>query len=169
MRVLLLTSLFGMACLGGAAAQPSHETCVDAQVGTAQSYDCLNQKLQATARQTPKVSSETAAPYNANSPSNVTGQFNESATRNRLGSSFGRSVAPERPATSFAHCLRPALIAEMARQDTRSLDAAADDLEAGRATSRSLVERCLDRIADAHGEGSRTFITVYAVAGPQLG
>lgn len=92
---------------GSAAAQPSHDTCVDAQVGTAQSYDCLNQKLQATARQTPKVSSESAAPYNANSPSNVTGQFNESATRNRLGSNFGHSVTPERPATSFAPAFSP--------------------------------------------------------------
>ncbi len=86
---------------GCADAQPSHDTCVDVQVGTAQSYDCLNQKLQATARQTPKLSSDNAAPYNANSPGNVTGQFNESATRNRLGSNFGHSVTPERPTASF--------------------------------------------------------------------
>ncbi len=90
-------------CLAGHAdAQPAQETCVDVKVGTAQSYDCLNQQLQAVARQTPKVSSDTAAPYNATSPSNVTGQFNESATRNRLGSNFGHSVTPQRPVTNFA-------------------------------------------------------------------
>ncbi len=107
MRMPILLAGLAVALCGGAAAQPSHDTCVDVQVGTAQSYDCLNQKLQATARQTPRVSSETAAPYNANSPSNVTGQFNESATRNRLGSNFGRSVTPTRPGTSFAPAFAP--------------------------------------------------------------
>ena len=107
MRRLAFIPVLMVAVCGTAAAQPSHDTCVDVQVGTAQSYDCLNQKLQATARQTPKVSSETAAPYNADSPSNVTGQFNESATRNRLGGNFGRSVTPERPATNFAPAFNP--------------------------------------------------------------
>ena len=36
------------------------------------------------------------------------------------------------------------------------------ELEAGRVTSRALVEVCLDRIADGDGEGSRTFLKVYA-------
>lgn len=84
-----------------ARAQESHDTCVDVKVGTAQSYDCLNQKLQAVARQTPKVSSDTAAPYNANSPPNVTGQFDEAATRNRLGSNYGHSVTPARPVQNY--------------------------------------------------------------------
>lgn len=44
----------------------------------------------------------------------------------------------------------------------RTLYAAAHDLENGSATSRSLVEECLDRIADPAGEGARAFITVYA-------
>ncbi len=88
-----------------AAAQPaqtgSHDTCIDVQVGSAQSYDCLNQRLRAAVQAAPRTSSATAAPYTATSPSNVTGAFNESATRNRLGSNFGRSVTPERPAESF--------------------------------------------------------------------
>ncbi len=37
-------------------------------------------------------------------------------------------------------------------------------LEAGRTTSRALVERCLASIADPAGEGGRTFITVHAEA-----
>ncbi|TDR93249.1 amidase [Enterovirga rhinocerotis] len=36
----------------------------------------------------------------------------------------------------------------------------ADDLEAGRTTSRALVEECLARIEDPAGEGGRTFISV---------
>src|SRR5579862_9796911 len=38
----------------------------------------------------------------------------------------------------------------------------AADLAAGRTTSRALVEEALGRIADPAGEGSRTFIKVYA-------
>ena len=37
-------------------------------------------------------------------------------------------------------------------------------LDAGRTTSRALVEECLARIADPAGEGARTFITVHAEA-----
>lgn len=35
-------------------------------------------------------------------------------------------------------------------------------LEAGKIKSRDLVESCLERIADAGGEGARTFLTIYA-------
>ena len=59
-------------------------------------------KLQQASHNTQRFSSDNGAPYNANSPSNVTGQFNEDATRNRLGSNFGKSVTPERPAQNFA-------------------------------------------------------------------
>ncbi len=38
----------------------------------------------------------------------------------------------------------------------------AADLAAGRTTSRDLIERALARIADPAGEGSRTFIKIYA-------
>jgi aspartyl-tRNA(Asn)/glutamyl-tRNA(Gln) amidotransferase subunit A len=40
----------------------------------------------------------------------------------------------------------------------------AQALDAGRTTSRALVEECLARIADPAGEGARTFITVQADA-----
>ena len=94
--VVLLVLLFN----GGAIAQATHESCVDVQVGSAQSYACLNEKLAAEARAAQK-SSAADAPYNATSPGNVTGQFNESATRNRLGDQFGKSVTPERPAAVY--------------------------------------------------------------------
>src|ERR1700760_3896892 len=41
-----------------------------------------------------------------------------------------------------------------------TLAALADDLAAGRTTSRKLVEECLSRIADPAGEGERVFIHV---------
>ena len=40
----------------------------------------------------------------------------------------------------------------------------ADDLNAGRTTSRELVEQSLSNIEDASGEGQRTFIKVHADA-----
>jgi hypothetical protein len=89
------TALIIITCSTHATAQPSHDTCVDVQVGSAQSYECINQKLAATAHQAHNAGAQ--APYSANSPGNVTGQFNESATRNRLGTNFGKSVTPERP------------------------------------------------------------------------
>ena len=45
-----------------------------------------------------------------------------------------------------------------------TLASLAADLRAGTTTSRALVEECLRRIADAHGEGSRVFTRVYADA-----
>lgn len=85
---------------GAASAQQSHSSCVDVQVGTAQSYECINQQLQGVARQAQK-SSSVAAPYSTQSPENQTGQFNEDATHERLGSNFGKSVTPARPATNY--------------------------------------------------------------------
>ncbi|MBC7576461.1 MAG: amidase [Tardiphaga sp.] len=41
-----------------------------------------------------------------------------------------------------------------------TLASLADDLAAGRTTSRTLVEECLARIADPHGEGVRAFLRV---------
>jgi hypothetical protein len=77
---------------GSANAQSGHDTCVDVQVGTAQSYACINQKLAAQAREAQK-----SAPGGGVPPANQTGQFNEDATRNRLGANFGKSVTPARP------------------------------------------------------------------------
>ncbi len=88
-----------------AAARATQQTCVDVQVGTAQSYDCLNQILADVARHVQRFSADTSAPYNATSSGNVTGQFNESATRNRLGANFGRSVTAQRPATNYGGAL----------------------------------------------------------------
>jgi hypothetical protein len=71
--------------------------CTDVQVGSAQSYDCINAKLGAVARGTQRFSSDADAPVTSSSPSNVVGTFNEGATRNRLGANFGKSAIPYRP------------------------------------------------------------------------
>jgi aspartyl-tRNA(Asn)/glutamyl-tRNA(Gln) amidotransferase subunit A len=44
--------------------------------------------------------------------------------------------------------------------NTPTLAALAEELDSGRSSARKLVEQCLARIADASGEGSRTFIHV---------
>jgi aspartyl-tRNA(Asn)/glutamyl-tRNA(Gln) amidotransferase subunit A len=49
-------------------------------------------------------------------------------------------------------------------KNTPTLAALADDLEAGRTSARRLVDGCLERIADASGEGARAFIHVDAEA-----
>jgi len=109
-RLAIAICLWGwvVGCLYGSAAwaQASHDSCVDVQVGSAQSYDCINQKLQATAREAHEATGA-EAPYNAVSPSNVTGQFNESATRERLGTNFGKSVIPQRPVTTYTGAFGP--------------------------------------------------------------
>jgi hypothetical protein len=74
--------------------------CTDVQVGSAQSYDCINAKLGAVARDTQRFSSDANAPVTSSSPSNVVGTFNEGATRNRLGANFGKSAIPYRPNTA---------------------------------------------------------------------
>ncbi|SDS62391.1 amidase [Bradyrhizobium canariense] len=44
--------------------------------------------------------------------------------------------------------------------NTPTLAALADDLDSGRTSARKLVEECIAKIADASGEGQRTFIHV---------
>jgi hypothetical protein len=104
-----LLALLTMSAVGGTAiAQTdSKQDCTDIQAGTATGYTCINKQLQAIIAQTPRPSSAGDAPYNATSPSNVTGQFNEDATRNRLGANFGKSVTPQRPTITYVAPLTP--------------------------------------------------------------
>jgi hypothetical protein len=98
-RVLAAVAILS---IGPARAQPAtHESCVDVKVGSAQSYACLNQRLGDVARQAHQATQDDA-PYDARSPANVTGQFNEEATRERLGANFGHSVTPQRPPPSVS-------------------------------------------------------------------
>src|ERR1700722_5505912 len=49
-------------------------------------------------------------------------------------------------------------------KNTPTLATLADDLDSGRTSARKLVDECLDRIADASGEGAGSFIHVDAEA-----
>jgi aspartyl-tRNA(Asn)/glutamyl-tRNA(Gln) amidotransferase subunit A len=58
----------------------------------------------------------------------------------------------------------PAMTERVTMSDTKTLASLAADLDAGRTTSRALVDACLAKIADPHGEGARAFLHVDAEA-----
>ena len=86
--------LLGALAAAPAHAQPAPDTsCVDVQVGSSRSYDCINRALRNRVQQVrPPADDSTVT---ATSPSNRTGTFNQSATREYLGSSFGHSAIPQ--------------------------------------------------------------------------
>ncbi len=94
----LATAAAGLASAQPAPPPAAPANCTDVQVGTAQSYDCINAQLGAVAQGTQRFSSDANAPVTSSSSSNVVGTFNQSATANRLGRNFGKSVTPYRPA-----------------------------------------------------------------------
>jgi hypothetical protein len=87
--------LFG-AVLGTAQAQDSEatSTCVDAKVGSAESYGCLNRELQ---KRIPQQRPDAAMGLNAMAPAPQVGSYNQAAVREHLGTSFGKSAIPQRP------------------------------------------------------------------------
>ena len=92
---LFLTSALAVAllCPMTAYTQPSSTSCIDVRVGSARSLDCINRGLRARAAQVhPQADASTLT---ATSPSNEVGTFNQSATREYLGSSFGHSAIPQ--------------------------------------------------------------------------
>jgi hypothetical protein len=78
--------------------------CIEVEVNGQHvpAYDCLTRKLDPASganakRQDIRLKSEQAAIR----PANELGLFNRAATRQRMGNTFGTSVDPQRPATSF--------------------------------------------------------------------
>ena len=100
-RPLSANSLLVLASLAGssAAAHAAAPNCVDVQVGSARSYDCINQALKGD------VASSRAAPdpstLDATSPAPRIGLYNQAGTREHLGANFGISAFPARPQTTF--------------------------------------------------------------------
>ena len=106
--------MYGVAVLaacgfgGAAATEPAQQSpaagadsCVEVVVNGERtpSYSCLTQKLQPTA---PPRGPDGAQPGLASEaitqrPSNQLGLFNQAATSNRMGNTFGTSVYPQRP------------------------------------------------------------------------
>jgi hypothetical protein len=100
MRALLLAAWLGGTPLAYA------QTCVQAQVGGEQAYSCLNDSF-AHLAQGAKASAGLGV-LSAGSPAPAVGTFDHTATAERMGNAFGRSVVPQRPpAPSFGMPLIP--------------------------------------------------------------
>jgi hypothetical protein len=68
--------------------------CVDVRIGESRYLDCLNEMFRATAK--PAVPGG-SMPNPAATPAPAAGVYNQAATREMLGHSFGHSVIPARP------------------------------------------------------------------------
>lgn len=106
--LLLLAVLFGRTAAqaqgttvdgGTASSQESRPVCVDAEIDGARtlSYDCLSRQLAPKTLAGNPGAASSAAEALATGPSNRVGTFNESAESIRFGSSWGKSVFPQRP------------------------------------------------------------------------
>jgi hypothetical protein len=81
--------------LGGdpASPPPQAQTCLSVTAGSAVSYSCLNARQKALVAQQ-KAGLAAAAPNQASPPPQL-GLYNQAATREHLGTSFGHSVIPQ--------------------------------------------------------------------------
>jgi hypothetical protein len=68
--------------------------CVDVRIGDSRYLDCLNEMFKGAAK-SPGQDSSTSNP--ATIPAPAAGLYNQAATRETLGQSFGHSVIPARP------------------------------------------------------------------------
>ena len=103
--VIPLAALALCANLRGAAAEPPADKadtdgpCVDVQVGNerAPDFDCINRKLRLQVEREHGVPAPTA-PIDARSSSTAVGTANQAAAQQMMGSAFGKSAKPQRPA-----------------------------------------------------------------------
>jgi hypothetical protein len=90
-----------------AAAEPP--ACVEVRVGEERVFDwhCLNARLAVQVETERNRQAQAAAALAASQPSGPAelNLFDEAATAQRLGSSFGHSVIPERPVETFRNPL----------------------------------------------------------------
>jgi hypothetical protein len=93
LECLVVLLLFLPAARGGEPARG--ESCVDVQIGAAQSYGCINQQLRHIAEDAPRLNP--VPDVGASSPAPATGTFNRAATQERLGNAFGHSIVAQRP------------------------------------------------------------------------
>ena len=95
--------------LGGTDTQPQPpdaKGCTSVTAGTATSYACINERERALVAQ--QRAGITAANPNQNSPSPSLGVFNQAATKEQFGNTFGRSVIPQAvPPPNYTNPLVP--------------------------------------------------------------
>ena len=75
--------------------------CIDVEVNGQRvpSYECMSARLAPTADRTAPPAAQLASERTATRPSNEIGLFNQAATHQRMGNTFGSSVHPQRPST----------------------------------------------------------------------
>ena len=98
-RIIYVLLAAGM-MLGGAAEAEQDQGCIDVQVGQARAlaYDCLTRQLQNTDGQKAAQANRKAMQLDVSKrASNQLGLFNQSATGQRMGNTFGVSARPQRP------------------------------------------------------------------------
>lgn len=104
---LFLASLALASLLPGLsqAADDQASGCMEVSVGgyKAPDYNCLSQRMGASRNVAAERKNQTAmnVPVNQRAP-NAVGVFNQSATRNRMGDTFGTSAKAQRPAATPA-------------------------------------------------------------------
>ncbi len=106
MRALRL-AICAAALTQSAGAQDAKPSCVDVEIGSAQSYACLNRQLGAIAQEAGKSGNDLTPPTAATAPENSTGAFNATSLHDRLGGNFGHSVTPPRPTTVVTNPIAP--------------------------------------------------------------
>lgn len=81
---------------GNAATQGNSEKCVEVEIGSSRTFNCLNQKLR---RQVDRVNPTLNTPsIDARSPDILVGIVNVPAVQQQYGRNYGVSVMPFRPA-----------------------------------------------------------------------
>ncbi len=93
--VPLAAGAVAVAPVSRALAETTQDVCVDVRIGQEPFYSCLNRKLEEMVPNRRESSAD--APITASSPAPAVGTFNQAATRQQLGTSFGHSIVPQRP------------------------------------------------------------------------
>jgi len=75
--------------------------CIDLRIGDERYYDCLNRLLRESVPSGGRTSAADAPYSAATTPSYAVGGFNQQATRQMLGNSFGTSIVPQRVPDAF--------------------------------------------------------------------
>lgn len=85
------------------AAPPAQDppACIDVEVNGQRvpSYECMGARLAPAADRPAPPTGQLASERTATRPSNEIGLFNQAATHQRMGNTFGSSVHPQRPPT----------------------------------------------------------------------
>jgi len=74
--------------------------CVDVQVGNERvpDYDCINRQFRLQTDHAHALAPPPAAPIDTHSSSTAVGTANQAAAQQMMGSAFGKSAQPQRPA-----------------------------------------------------------------------